>query len=165
MNKKKFLESGHFPTLIAAFLYFDVSFMVWVLLGPLAPFLSEMLKLTPYQKGLLTAIPLLGGALFRPARACAHFASADSWLALCTHCRTFLFSGVAVGHRRSKFCRSSADCGTLVSARVSGACHGHRGSRKLRNSHRDAVRAAARSEIWMGEHFCIGHASRDCCAG
>src|SRR2546427_1911701 len=25
-----------------------------------------MLKLTPYQKGLLTAIPLLGGALFRP---------------------------------------------------------------------------------------------------
>src|SRR5207302_1957570 len=57
---------GLFPTLIAAFLYFDVSFMVWVLLGPLAPFLSEMLKLTPYQKGLLTAIPLLGGALFRP---------------------------------------------------------------------------------------------------
>src|SRR3989442_12036070 len=66
MNKKKFMESGHFPTLIAAFLYFDVSFMVWVMLGPLAPFLSEMLKLTPYQKGLLTAIPLLGGALFRP---------------------------------------------------------------------------------------------------
>src|SRR5437879_925466 len=66
MNKKKFMESGHFPTLIAAFLYFDVSFMVWVLLGPLAPFLSEMLKLTPYQKGFLTAIPLLGGALLRP---------------------------------------------------------------------------------------------------
>jgi NNP family nitrate/nitrite transporter-like MFS transporter len=66
MKKNEFMESGHFPTLIAAFLYFDVSFMVWVLLGPLAPFLSEMLKLTPYQKGLLTAIPLLGGALFRP---------------------------------------------------------------------------------------------------
>ena len=66
MSNKKFMESGHFPTLIAAFLYFDVSFMVWVLLGPLAPFLSEVLKLTPYQKGLLTAIPLLGGALFRP---------------------------------------------------------------------------------------------------
>src|SRR3989449_193278 len=66
MKKNKFMESGHFPTLIAAFLYFDVSFMVWVMLGPLAPFLSEMLKLTPYQKGLLTAIPLLGGALFRP---------------------------------------------------------------------------------------------------
>src|SRR2546425_5090268 len=66
MKKNKFMESGHFPTLIAAFLYFDVSFMVWVMLGPLAPFLSEMLKLTPYQKGLVTAVPLLGGALFRP---------------------------------------------------------------------------------------------------
>ena len=66
MNKSKFMKSGNFPTLIAAFLYFDVSFMVWVLLGPLAPFLSQQFHLTPYQKGLLTAIPLLGGALFRP---------------------------------------------------------------------------------------------------
>lgn len=66
MGKNRFLKSGHLPTLIAAFLYFDVSFMVWVLLGPLAPFLSQQFQLTPYQKGLLTAIPLLGGALFRP---------------------------------------------------------------------------------------------------
>lgn len=66
MNKTNFIKSGHFPTLVAAFLYFDVSFMVWVLLGPLAPFVSQQLQLTPYQKGLLTAIPLLGGALFRP---------------------------------------------------------------------------------------------------
>lgn len=66
MKKPKFLESGHFPSLLAAFLYFDVSFMVWVLLGPLAPFLSQQFHLTAYQKGLLTAIPLLGGALFRP---------------------------------------------------------------------------------------------------
>jgi len=40
--------------------------MVWVLLGPLAPFLSEDLKLTASQKGLMVAVPLLGGALFRP---------------------------------------------------------------------------------------------------
>jgi NNP family nitrate/nitrite transporter-like MFS transporter len=52
--------------LAAAFLYFDVSFMVWVILGPLAPFLGEALKLTATQKGLLTAIPLLGGSFFRP---------------------------------------------------------------------------------------------------
>ena len=32
---KGFLKSGHLPTLLAAFLYFDLSFMVWVLLGPL----------------------------------------------------------------------------------------------------------------------------------
>jgi len=66
MISKKFFQAGHFPTLIAAFLYFDVSFMVWVLLGPLAPFLGEQLHLTATQKGLLTAIPLLGGSLFRP---------------------------------------------------------------------------------------------------
>jgi NNP family nitrate/nitrite transporter-like MFS transporter len=66
VNAKTFFKSGHFPTLIAAFLYFDVSFMVWVLLGPLAPFLGEQLHLTATQKGLLTAIPLLGGSFFRP---------------------------------------------------------------------------------------------------
>ncbi len=61
-----FLASGHLPTLVAALLYFDVSFMAWVLLGPLAPFLREELGLSATQQGLLTAIPLLGGSLFRP---------------------------------------------------------------------------------------------------
>src|SRR5713226_2650176 len=60
MNTRSFLKSGHFPTLMAAFLYFDVSFMVWVLLGPLAPFLGEQLHLSATQKGFLTAILLLG---------------------------------------------------------------------------------------------------------
>ena len=63
---KSFLKSGHWPTLVAALLYFDVSFMVWVLLGPLAPFLREDLHLSATQQGLLVAIPLLGGSLFRP---------------------------------------------------------------------------------------------------
>ena len=61
-----FLKSGHLPTLVAALLYFDVSFMVWVLLGPLAPFLRDELGLTATEQGLLVAVPLLGGALFRP---------------------------------------------------------------------------------------------------
>jgi MFS transporter, NNP family, nitrate/nitrite transporter len=61
-----FLRSGHLPTLVAALLYFDVSFMAWVLLGPLAPFLREEFGLTATQQGLLVAIPLLGGSLFRP---------------------------------------------------------------------------------------------------
>jgi NNP family nitrate/nitrite transporter-like MFS transporter len=63
---KGFARAGHLPTLTAALLYFDVSFMVWVLLGPLAPFLRDDLGLTASQQGLLTAIPLLGGSLFRP---------------------------------------------------------------------------------------------------
>jgi NNP family nitrate/nitrite transporter-like MFS transporter len=61
-----FRRAGHPPTLFAAFLYFDVSFMVWVMLGPLGPFIGETYDLSATQKGLLTAVPLLGGSLFRP---------------------------------------------------------------------------------------------------
>jgi NNP family nitrate/nitrite transporter-like MFS transporter len=66
MSKRSFARSGHLPTLISAFLYFDVSFMVWVLFGPLTPFIAEQSALSATQKGLLTAVPLLGGSFFRP---------------------------------------------------------------------------------------------------
>src|SRR5579863_3105354 len=65
MKISDFRKAGHTPTLVSAFLYFDVSFMVWVLMGPLGPFIGESLKLTATQKGFLTAIPLLGGSFFR----------------------------------------------------------------------------------------------------
>jgi NNP family nitrate/nitrite transporter-like MFS transporter len=60
-----FWASGHVPTLIAAFLYFDLAFMVWVLLGPLAPDIARALALTPAQKGLMVAVPTLAGAALR----------------------------------------------------------------------------------------------------
>jgi NNP family nitrate/nitrite transporter-like MFS transporter len=60
-----FLRAGHLPTLIAAFLYFDVSFMVWVMLGPLAVFIARDLHLNPAQKGLMVATPVLAGAALR----------------------------------------------------------------------------------------------------
>jgi len=60
-----FWQSGHAPTLLAAFLYFDVSFMVWVMLGPLAPIISAELGLDPAEKGLMVAVPTLAGALLR----------------------------------------------------------------------------------------------------
>ena len=66
MERKSFLASGHLPTLMSAFLYFDISFMVWVLFGPVTPFIAEQMHLSATQKGLLTAIPLLGGSFFRP---------------------------------------------------------------------------------------------------
>ena len=65
MTFQAFRKAGHTPTLVASFLYFDVSFMVWVILGPLGPFIGEALKLTATQKFLLVAVPLLGGSLFR----------------------------------------------------------------------------------------------------
>ncbi len=65
MLSKKFFQAGHTPTLFAAFLYFDFSFMVWVLLGPLGVAISKSLGLTPAQKGLMVAVPLLSGAALR----------------------------------------------------------------------------------------------------
>jgi NNP family nitrate/nitrite transporter-like MFS transporter len=66
MQKSSFLKSGHTPTLVSAFLYFDISFMVWVLFGPMTPFIAEQLSVSATQKGLLAAVPLLGGSFFRP---------------------------------------------------------------------------------------------------
>ena len=60
-------SSGHWPTLLTAFLYFDFSFMVWTLLGALGPQIAESLHLTPGQKGMMVAIPILGGAILRLA--------------------------------------------------------------------------------------------------
>ena len=60
-----FLKAGNPRTLLAAFLYFDVSFMVWVLLGPLGISIAHDLHLNAGQKGLLVATPVLAGALLR----------------------------------------------------------------------------------------------------
>jgi len=63
--KSSFLKTGHTPTLFAAFLYFDLSFMVWVMLGPLGVQIAHDLQLTSAQKGLMVATPILSGALLR----------------------------------------------------------------------------------------------------
>lgn len=65
MQKTSFWKAGHTPTLLSAFLYFDLSFMVWVILGPLAVQISNDIGLSPGQKGLMVATPLLAGALLR----------------------------------------------------------------------------------------------------
>ncbi|MEK7734811.1 MAG: MFS transporter [Pseudomonadota bacterium] len=65
MNWQDFRRAGHFPTLVSAFLYFDVSFMAWVILGPLMLYLGQSLALTPEQQFTAVAIPILSGAIFR----------------------------------------------------------------------------------------------------
>jgi NNP family nitrate/nitrite transporter-like MFS transporter len=65
MNISKFLQSGHKGTLLSAFIYSDMSFMVWVLMGPLVIFIAEDLNLTEAQQYTLVTIPLLAGVLFR----------------------------------------------------------------------------------------------------
>ncbi len=63
--KTAFWKAGHPPTLFAAFLYFDLAFMVWVVLGPLGVQIANDLGLTAAQKGLMVATPVLSGALLR----------------------------------------------------------------------------------------------------
>lgn len=60
-----FMKAGHLPTLFAAFLYFDLSFMVWVILGPMGVQIARDLGLSPAEKGLMVATPVLAGALLR----------------------------------------------------------------------------------------------------
>lgn len=62
---RSFLRAGHLPTLVASLLYFDASFMVWVLLGPLGVAIARDLHLNPAQKGLMVAVPVLAGAALR----------------------------------------------------------------------------------------------------
>ena len=64
MNKS-FWKAGHPATLFAAFLYFDFSFMVWYILGPLAVQIANDLHLSAQQRGLMVATPILAGALLR----------------------------------------------------------------------------------------------------
>ncbi len=61
---------GHAPTLFMAFLYFDMSFMVWTMLGPLSTEIAEALAATGYmmtagEKATLLSLPILSGAFLR----------------------------------------------------------------------------------------------------
>jgi NNP family nitrate/nitrite transporter-like MFS transporter len=64
-NNNSFWKAGHTPTLFAAFLYFDLSFMVWYLLGPMAVQIATDLQLTTQQRGFMVATPILAGAFLR----------------------------------------------------------------------------------------------------
>ena len=65
MQVRDLRRAGHLPSLFAALIHFDVSFMVWVMLGALGAFISEDLALSPSAKGLMVAVPLLSAAVFR----------------------------------------------------------------------------------------------------
>ena len=51
--------------MLCAFLYFDVSFMVWVLIGALANSIVADFPLSAFEKGLMVGTPILGGAILR----------------------------------------------------------------------------------------------------
>ncbi len=65
MNKKSFWQSGHKPTLLGSFLYFDISFMIWGMIGPLSVIIALDYPMDPVQKAQLVALPVLGGSILR----------------------------------------------------------------------------------------------------
>lgn len=65
MKIADFKKAGHWPTLLSAFLYFDISFMAWVSLGPLMIYITKDMNIPVEDKLSLVAIPVLGGAFFR----------------------------------------------------------------------------------------------------
>jgi NNP family nitrate/nitrite transporter-like MFS transporter len=65
MERNGFWHSGHKPSLFSAFLYFDISFMIWVLLGPLAVVIMNDYPMDASQKANLVALPVLGGSVLR----------------------------------------------------------------------------------------------------
>lgn len=64
-NVKSFLKSGHLPTLLSSFFYFDISFMIWVMVGATSTFIVQDFGLSPAEKGFMVGIPILGGSLLR----------------------------------------------------------------------------------------------------
>ncbi|MBC8041154.1 MAG: NarK/NasA family nitrate transporter [Opitutaceae bacterium] len=67
MNIAQLKKSGHWPTLATSFLYFDVSFMVWTILGALGALIAPQLGLNAQQKFLMVSTPILAGAILRIA--------------------------------------------------------------------------------------------------
>jgi len=59
------LRAGHWPSLLGAWLHFEVSCMVWLLIGALGVVIAAEFELSATQKGFLVAVPLLGGAMLR----------------------------------------------------------------------------------------------------
>lgn len=58
-------SNGHWPTLATSFLYFDVSFMVWTMLGALGALIAPSLGLNTQEKFLMVSTPILSGAFLR----------------------------------------------------------------------------------------------------
>ncbi|MGH7255274.1 MAG: MFS transporter [Nitrospirales bacterium] len=61
------IRSGHWPSLVGAWLHFEFSFVVWLLVGALGVLIASEFGLTATQKGFLVAVPLLSGAVLRVA--------------------------------------------------------------------------------------------------
>src|SRR5580692_11273877 len=76
------LRSGNWKALLACFLYFDTGFTAWVMFGPLAPYVSKQLSLSPTQAGFLVAVPVLSASIVRVTLGNLFQSVDGKWLAL-----------------------------------------------------------------------------------
>jgi hypothetical protein len=137
---ESFLKSGHSPTLFAAFFYLMFSFIIWVMNGAMAPFISEQFQLTPAQKGMLLSIPIVAGAIMRfpvgPAGAICRSQNRNPGgtgfdhvhhvfrVLFCAHLQRLVEDGTAFGRSWSQlWCGHVPGLG-LVSAQVQRIGHG-----------------------------------------
>jgi MFS transporter, NNP family, nitrate/nitrite transporter len=59
------LRSGHWPSLVGAWLHLTISFMVWLLAAAMSLSLAQALQLSDQELAWLVSLPLLGGAVLR----------------------------------------------------------------------------------------------------
>ena len=164
MNLRDFRRAGHTPTLFSAFLYFDVSFMVWILPGALANSIVPEFGLSDSQKGLMVAVPLLGGALLRlvlglltdhiGARRTGILGMSLTTLPLllgwlwADSFGKILLVGLLLGVAGASFAAALPLASRWYPPRYPGAGHGDRRGRQQRHGPGHVLRAAARA--WSG---------------
>ena len=158
---RDFLKAGHLPTLLAAFFYFDMSFMVWVMLGALAVQMSADCGLSPAQKGFMVALPVLAGALLRVVigvlvdrlgrrragiigQVVVIVGLVAAWLSASKLITARLWLGLDSRRRRRVVRRGAAARLALVSAAVPG----HRARHRRRRQFRHRVRLACSRRAW-----------------
>ncbi|WP_291523875.1 MFS transporter, partial [Acidithiobacillus sp.] len=76
------LRTGNWRALVASFLYFDTGFTVWLLYGPLAPYMVKTMGLTSADQGFLVAVPVLAAAILRVGMGNLYQTMDGRWLAL-----------------------------------------------------------------------------------
>jgi NNP family nitrate/nitrite transporter-like MFS transporter len=160
------MKAGHFPTLLAAFFYFDMSFMVWVLLGALAVQMSAEIGLNAAQKGFMVALPVLAGALLRvvfgvlvdrlqPRRAgiigqlIVITGLSVAWLVGVKTYAGTLALGLILGVAGASFAVALPLASRWYPPQYQGTALGNRGCRQLGHCIRFAVRTRSGCRAWM----------------
>ena len=158
--KRHALTSGHWPSLLGAWLHFEVSFVVWILIGALGIAIAQEFDLSATQKGVLVAIPLLGGALLRMVvgaltdqLGAKQVGLGILWdrnggfavgMAVWSQLRPNAWHRSCDGGGGGQLCHCVADCEPRISPEASGTGHGDRSSRQQRGATGHFFRAASR---------------------